>query len=116
MHLHAFYAVTMHVGGKRYPTESQTRAVMRDTAASSLHLVVVALLRAAVDLVILHQFLGQGDASQQILDEVLDANFPARLLPSRRLQKLLDGYHLPGRRTKTHVSAALQQVSGSPHY
>lgn len=62
-----------------------------------LYLVVAALLRAAVDLVILHQSLGQSDASQQILDEVLDSNFATCLLSSRRLQKLLDGDHLPGK-------------------
>lgn len=61
-----------------------------------LYLVVVALLRAAVNLVILDQPLGQSNASQQILDEALDSNFTACLLSSRRFQKLLDGYHLPG--------------------
>lgn len=55
------------------------------------YLVVVALWRTTVDLVILHQPLGQGDTSQQILDEALDSNFAARLLANRRLQKLLDG-------------------------
>ncbi len=60
-----------------------------------LYLVVVALLWAAVNLVILHESLGQSDASQQILDEALDSNFTARLLSSRCFQKLLDGYHLP---------------------
>lgn len=55
------------------------------------YLVVVALWRTTVDLVILHQPLGQSDTSQQILDEMLDSNFAARLLANRRLQKLLDG-------------------------
>ncbi len=58
-----------------------------------LYLVVVALLRAAVDLVILHQSLSQCDASQQVLDEALDPNFAARFLSSCCFQKLLDGYH-----------------------
>lgn len=65
------------------------------------YLVVVALLRAAVHLVILHQPLSQSDASQQVLDEALDSNFTARLLSGRRFQKLLDGYHLPGNKNET---------------
>lgn len=60
-----------------------------------LYPVVVALWRAAVDLVILHQPLGQSDASQQVLDEALDSDFAARLLSHGRLQELLDGYDLP---------------------
>lgn len=68
---------------------------MYSTPCVLRYLVVVALWRAAVHLVILHQSLGQSDALQQVLDEVLDSNFTAGLLSSRRLQKLLDGYHLP---------------------
>lgn len=60
-----------------------------------MYLVVAALWRAAVHLVILHQPLGQSDASQQVLNKVLDSNFSTGFLSSRRLQKLLDGYHLP---------------------
>lgn len=60
-----------------------------------VYLVVVALGRAAVDLVILHESLGQSDASQQVLDEALDPNFTTRLLPGCHFQKPLDGYHLP---------------------
>lgn len=57
---------------------------------------MAAARRAAVHLVVLQQPLGQSDAPQQVLNEVLNANLPGRLLPGRRLQELLDGDHLPG--------------------
>lgn len=74
------------------------------------YLVVVALRRAAVHLVILHQSLGQSDSLQQILDEALDSNFTAGLLSSRRLKELLDGYHLPEKQQYVCFSCRCWQV------
>lgn len=64
--------------------------------ACLLYLLAAAARRAAVDLVVLQQPLGQCDAPQQVLNEALNADLPGRLLPGRRLQELLDGDHLPG--------------------
>lgn len=84
-----------HVKGQVLFSRPRNKENDKLTILVLLYLVMAALLRAAVDLVILHQSLGQSDASQQILDEVLDSNFATSLLSSRRLQKLLDGDHLP---------------------
>lgn len=55
-------------------------------------------LLAAVGLVKLQQPLGQSDASQQVLDETLDPDFPAFLLSRRHFQELLDGDDLPAQK------------------
>ena len=77
------------------------------------NLVVVALRRAAVDLVILHQPLSEGDAPQQVLYEALDPHFAAGLLSRRRFQKLLDGYHLPGKKTNNQKINKITSEDGT---
>lgn len=68
-----------------------------------LYLLAAAARWAAVHLIVLQQPLGQCDTPQQVLNEVLYANLPRRLLPGRRLQELLDGDYFPEERNQWSV-------------